>query len=96
MAKAKTPGGRRPAGPQTVPAGATITVDEPAAKKRTSPGQFIAQVRAEGRKIVWPSRKETWITSVMVFIMVLLAALFFWIVDFLLGIGFERIISFGS
>jgi preprotein translocase subunit SecE len=97
MAKAKSPGGRRTTGPQTVPAGGpTITVDEPAAKKRMSPAQFFAQVRAEGRKIVWPSRKETWITSVMVFIMVLLAALFFWIVDFLLGLGFERIISFGS
>jgi preprotein translocase subunit SecE len=100
MAKAKTPG-RRPTGqkggqPQTVPAVQTVAVDAPAPKKRTSPGQFFSQVRAEGRKIVWPSRKETWITSVMVFIMVLLAATFFWVVDFVLGWGFQRIISFGS
>ena len=51
---------------------------------------------AEGRKIVWPSRKETWITSVMVFIMVLIAALFFWVVDTGLGFAFQRIIALGS
>jgi preprotein translocase subunit SecE len=97
MAKAKTPGGRRTMGTQTVPAGAqTVAVDAPAPKKRTSPGQFFSQVRAEGRKIVWPSRKETWITSVMVFIMVLLAAAFFWVVDTSLGFIFRYIISFGA
>jgi preprotein translocase subunit SecE len=95
MAKAKTPGGRRP-GPQTAPAGQTVTVDAGPAKPRVSPMQFFAQVRAEGRKIVWPSRKETWITSVMVFIMVLLAAVFFFVVDSLLTIAFRTIIAFGS
>ncbi len=75
---------------------ATVTVDSPAPKKRTSPVQFFSQVRAEGRKIVWPSRKETWITSVMVFIMVLLAALFFWIVDTLLSFGSQFILALGS
>jgi preprotein translocase subunit SecE len=56
----------------------------------------MSQVQAEGRKIVWPSRKETWITSVMVFIMVVLAAIFFWIVDTGLSFAFRQIISFGS
>ena len=88
MAKAKT---RRPNTPmgarklQTAPAGAgqTVTVDTPAApKKRTSIPQFASQVQAEARKIVWPSRKETWITSVMVFMMVVIATVFFAIVDF--------------
>ena len=50
-------------------------------KKKVPPGQFVNEVRAEGRKITWPSRKETWITSVMVFIMVVIAAIFFAIVD---------------
>ena len=73
MAKAKTPGGRRTGGTttETVQGGA-IAADAPA-KPRVNPGQFLSQVRAEGRKIVWPSRKETWITSVMVFIMVVLS-----------------------
>ncbi|HEY8616188.1 preprotein translocase subunit SecE [Phenylobacterium sp.] len=50
-------------------------------KKKTSPGQFLREVRAEARKITWTSRKETWITSVMVAIMVALAAVFFWVAD---------------
>ena len=64
MAKAKSKTGRRNPGAAPAAAGAqTVTVDAPApAKPRTSPAQFFSQVRAEGRKIVWPSRKETWIT----------------------------------
>ncbi len=93
MAKSKFPGGRRTGNPAAgakpqmagATSGATVTVEPDAPKKRTSPAQFFSQVRAEGRKIIWPSRKETWITSVMVFIMVMLAAVFFWIVDWVLG-----------
>jgi preprotein translocase subunit SecE len=95
MAKAKTPGGRRPGSPQPAPA-ATVAVEQPAARPRVSPMQFFSQVRAEGRKIVWPSRKETWITSVMVFIMVLLAAAFFFVVDFGLSAISQRILAIGS
>lgn len=79
------------------PAAQTVVVEPPAPKKpRTSPMQFFSQVRAEGRKITWPSRKETWITSVMVFIMVVLAALFLWGVDFVLGLASNLILSFGQ
>nr|QQZ49102.1 preprotein translocase subunit SecE [Phenylobacterium glaciei] len=52
-----------------------------APKKKTSPAQFFREVRAEARKITWTTRKETWITSVMVGIMVVLAATFFSLVD---------------
>ena len=99
MAKAKTPGGRRTTGTKTAAAAqgaATVAVDAPAPKKKTSIPQFISQVRAEARKIVWPSRKETWITSVMVFIMVLIAAAFFWIVDTGLGFASRIILSLGQ
>lgn len=99
MAKAKTPGGRRTVGNQTASAAsgaATVAVDAPAPKKKTTPAQFFSQVRAEGRKIVWPSRKETWITSVMVFIMVVIAAAFFWIVDTGLGFASRIILGFGQ
>jgi preprotein translocase subunit SecE len=81
MAKAKTPSGRRPQTAQPAIAGSAVAADAPTPKKRTSIPQFASQVRAEGRKIVWPSRKETWITSVMVFIMVLIATVFFFVVD---------------
>ena len=104
MAKTKSPGGRRPgkpaAGAKPQMAGAasasTVAVDTPSAKPRTSPAQFFGQVRAEARKIVWPSRKETWITSVMVFIMVMLAAVFFWIVDAGLSFASRYVLAIGQ
>ncbi len=105
MAKSKFTSGRRTgnpaaaAKPQMAGASAsasTVSVDAPVAKPRTSPAQFASQVRAEARKIVWPSRKETWITSVMVFIMVLLAAAFFWIVDTGLGFASRFILALGQ
>jgi preprotein translocase subunit SecE len=77
-------------------AASTVTVDAPAPKKRTSPGQFISQVQAEARKIVWPSRKETWITSVMVFLMVAIAVVFFWVVDTGLGLISTRLLAIGQ
>ena len=86
MAKAKSPSGRRTQPVQPAIAGNAVAAEANAPKKpRTSIPQFASQVRAEGRKIVWPSRKETWITSVMVLIMVLIAAIFFWIVDWALA-----------
>ena len=48
---------------------------------RTSPGEFIRQVRAETAKVVWPTRKETVTTAVMVLIMTTLLAVFFFGVD---------------
>ena len=65
-------------------------------KKKTSPAQFLKEVRAEARKITWTSRRETWITSVMVFIMVLLAAIFFFVTDLGLGWGVAQILRFAN
>jgi preprotein translocase subunit SecE len=65
-------------------------------KKRTSPVQFFKEVRAEARKITWTSRRETWITSVMVAIMVVLAAVFFWLVDSVLRIAINAILKLAS
>jgi preprotein translocase subunit SecE len=48
---------------------------------RVNPGEFLRQVRAETAKIVWPTRKETMMTGVMVVIMTSLLALFFFGVD---------------
>ena len=57
---------------------------------KTNPFQFIQQVRSETSKVTWPTRRETAVTTVMVFIMVFLAALFFLLVDQVLsfGVGF--------
>ncbi len=48
---------------------------------RTSPGEFIRQVRAETAKVHWPTRKETIATAVMVLIMTIILAIFFFGVD---------------
>nr|WP_076728887.1 preprotein translocase subunit SecE [Methylobacterium radiotolerans] len=52
-----------------------------APQKRATPGEFFAQVRDEARKVTWPTRRETTITTIMVFVMVVAASLFFTVVD---------------
>jgi preprotein translocase subunit SecE len=54
---------------------------------RTNPFQFLQQVRAETGKIVWPTRREVLLTTVMVFIMATLTAIFFFFVDWLIRTG---------
>ena len=62
---------------------------------KVNPGQFIREVRREVSKVTWPTSKETMVTTAMVFIMVFLAAIFFfgvdlilsWIVRLILGLG---------
>jgi preprotein translocase subunit SecE len=65
-------------------------------KKKTNPAQFAREVRAEARKITWTSRKETWITSVMVAIMVALAALFFFVVDAGLSFAVTQVLKLAN
>ena len=52
---------------------------------KTSPGEFMRQVQAEMRKVVWPTRQETVTTAIFVGIMMVLLALFFLGVDSLFG-----------
>ena len=63
---------------------------------RTNPAQFIQQVRAETAKVVWPSRKETGLTTVMVFIMATLAAVFFFLVDQVIALGIDQVLRLGG
>jgi preprotein translocase subunit SecE len=48
---------------------------------RVSPAEFAQQVRQEVSRVTWPSRKETMVTTLMVFAMVFIAAAFFFVVD---------------
>jgi len=48
---------------------------------RTNPIQFVQQVRSEVSKVVWPTRREVLLTTIMVFIMAALTAIFFSLVD---------------
>ena len=60
-----------------------------------SPFKFLQEVRTETAKVTWPTRKETVITTIMVFVMVALSSIFFFFADqiirvfvtFLLGIS---------
>ncbi|NVO58151.1 preprotein translocase subunit SecE [Rhodobacteraceae bacterium B1Z28] len=62
----------------------------------TNPIQFIQQVRAEVAKVVWPTRREVLLTTVMVFIMAALTAVFFALVDLGIRSGLQMILtSFG-
>jgi preprotein translocase subunit SecE len=55
------------------------------AMAKTSPGEFMRQVQAEARKVVWPSRQETVTTAIMVGVMMVILAVFFLGVDSLFG-----------
>ena len=63
---------------------------------KLNPVTFLQQVRTEVSKVVWPTRKETTITTIMVLIMVFFAALFFLTVDQSLGYGIGLLLSPGS
>jgi preprotein translocase subunit SecE len=63
---------------------------------KTNPFEFMQQVRQEAEKVTWPTRKETLITTVMVMIMVALAAVFFLGVDAVLSRVVNTILFFGT
>lgn len=60
---------------------------------RTNPLQFIQQTRAEVAKVVWPTRREVLLTTVMVFVMAALFAAFFSVVDILIRLGLEGVLN---
>jgi len=66
------------------------------AKKKTGLLTFFRQVRQEASKVTWPSRKETWVASLMVFVMVALAAVFFFVVDQILALVVRFVLGLGG
>lgn len=63
---------------------------------KTSPLQFIEQVKSEVKKVTWPSRKETTVSTIAVFIMVTLASLFLFFTDQILAFLVDLILTIGS
>jgi preprotein translocase subunit SecE len=63
---------------------------------KTSAIQFVQQVRQEVSKVTWPTRKETMITTAMVFVMSVMAAIFFLLVDQILSLGVKYILGLGN
>ena len=60
---------------------------------KTNPVQFVQQVRSEVSKVVWPARREVFVTTIMVFIMAALTALFFAMVDLLIRSGLQGVLG---
>lgn len=63
---------------------------------KPSPAEFVRQVRREMARVVWPTRKEVTITTVMVFIMVFVLAVFFLLVDWVIRSGVTAILGLGG
>ena len=96
---AKTPApkaARAPVAKAAVPAPAAAKVVPAPPKRRTSPQQFWREVQVEGRKVTWTPWKETWITSVMVAIMVVITAIFFSVVDGSLNFLMQQFLRLAS
>jgi preprotein translocase subunit SecE len=63
------------------------------AMAKVSPFKFLQEVRAEVQKVTWPTRKETTVTTIMVFVMVLIASLFFLLADQVMRIAVSFILG---
>ncbi|NVO12738.1 MAG: preprotein translocase subunit SecE [Rhodoplanes sp.] len=62
---------------------------------KVSPFKFLQEVRSETEKVTWPSRRETAITTVMVFVMSAVAAVFFLLADQLIRFGVTLVLGIG-
>ncbi len=67
-----------------------------AAMAKTSPAEFLREVRREVAKVSWPTRKETTVSTIMVFVMVIMASIFFLGVDQIIGFGIRLILGIGG
>lgn len=63
---------------------------------KTNPFTFLQQVRTEVSKVTWPTRRETTTSAIMVFIMVFLAGLFFYLIDWILSGIVNLLLGFGT
>ena len=63
---------------------------------KTNPAQFVRQVRQEINRITWATKRETMIASMSVFVMALIASIFFLLVDLMLSSVVQFLLSFGG
>ena len=63
---------------------------------KVGPVKYVAQVRQEGRKVVWPTRRETVVTTILVMIMTILLGAFFFVVDSIVSAIVQFIIGLGT
>jgi preprotein translocase subunit SecE len=65
------------------------------ARRGGGPLQFFTEVRRETSKVTWPSWRETYLTTIMVFIMVAVSMVFFALVDYGLGLALNLVLGVG-
>lgn len=58
--------------------------------------KFLQEVRAEAQKVTWPTRKETTVTTMMVFVMVFVASIFFLLADQVMRVGIGFLLGINS
>ena len=63
---------------------------------RTNAADFVQQVRQELARVTWPTRKETMVTTATVFVMVFIAAIFFFVIDQVLSYAVRFVFGFGQ
>jgi preprotein translocase subunit SecE len=63
---------------------------------KIDPFKFLQEVRAEAQKVTWPTRKETTVTTMMVFVMVFIASIFFLLADQVMRLAVSFILGVNS
>jgi preprotein translocase subunit SecE len=63
---------------------------------KINPAQFVREVRQEASKVTWPTRRETAVSTAMVFVFCMIAAIFFFLVDQVLQLGVQFLFGLGG
>ena len=71
-------------------------IDKAANKEPFNPALFVREVRQEMNKVTWPTRKETMISCAVVLVLVVIAAVFFLVVDTVIASAVKMILGFGG
>lgn len=88
---------RKSAGNRKAQAAAPTPAVEPSAMvPKVGPVKYVGQVRQEARKVVWPTQRETIVTTILVMIMVILMGAFFFVVDMIVSAIVQFIIGLGN
>ena len=64
--------------------------------KKTNPAQFVRQVRQELSKVTWPEKKDTFTSSIIVIVLIILFSIFFLLTDQIWSFAIKKIIQFGA
>jgi len=65
-------------------------------KKKTNPAQFVRQVRGEMQKVTWPERRDTFVSSAIVILLIIVFSLFFLLTDQIWSFSVKKIIEIGA